>query len=139
MARQEYTVGRRAYSGSARAVREAYMNPLISPYAIILQSSLYSQQKAENFLNTSNRFHTLEMATFVPISYTYVPTAPRSTSATARRKLTSKQSGIFNKLQRSKLSEAELSTPLPAAANDIGSDEFGIQGMLRSKCLGWWQ
>jgi hypothetical protein len=80
-------VGRRAYSGSARVGREAYMNPLVSPSAIILQSRLCSQQQAENFLNTSNHFHALEMATFVPISYTYVPTAPRSKSTTTRRNL----------------------------------------------------
>jgi hypothetical protein len=53
-------------SSSARAVREAYMNPLIPPSAIIFQSSLCSQQQAENSLNTSNHFHTLEMATFCP-------------------------------------------------------------------------
>ncbi|KAF8850006.1 hypothetical protein BDZ45DRAFT_697068 [Acephala macrosclerotiorum] len=93
----------------------------------MLQSSLYSQQQAKNFLNTSNHFHALEMATFVPISYTYVPTAPRSTSATARRKPTSKQSSILDKLQRSKLSEAELSTPQPVAANDIGGNKLGIR------------
>jgi hypothetical protein len=58
---------------------------------IFLQSSLCSQQQAKNFLNTSNLFHTLEMATFLPTSYTYVPTDARFKSATARSKPASKQ------------------------------------------------
>jgi hypothetical protein len=106
------------------------MNPLISPSAIILQSSLCSQQQAENFLNTSNHFHALQMATFVPISYTYVPTAPRSKSATARRKPALKPVSILDKVQHSKPSGAALSTPRPAAAAANGGDKLGIRGML---------
>lgn len=68
------------------------------------------------------------MATFAPISYTYVPTAPRSTSAIVRQQRPSKQSSIFEKLQRSKLSGAELGKPEAAAANDIGDDKLGIRG-----------
>jgi hypothetical protein len=92
---------------------------------------LCSQQQAKNFLNTSNHFHVLEMATFVPISYTYVPTAPRSKSATARSKPASKQSNILDKIQRIKPSSAALRTAQPAAAaNDIRGDKLGIRGML---------
>ncbi|KAI9774201.1 MAG: hypothetical protein M1839_001903 [Geoglossum umbratile] len=76
--------------------------------AIILQSSLCSQQQAGNFMNTSNRFYAREMATFVPISYTYVSTAPRSKSATARRKSDLKPVSIFDKIQRIKRSGAAL-------------------------------
>jgi hypothetical protein len=106
---------------------------LISPSAIIFQSSLCSQQQAENFLNTSNRFHTLEMATFDPISYTYVPTAPRFKSAAARRNPASKQSGILDKLQRSKQSGAAFDgprLPAPAAADNNRGYRSGIQGMF---------
>lgn len=119
-------MGLRAYSGSARAVREAYMNPLISPSAIIFQSSLCSQQQAENFLNSSNHFHALEMATFAPISYTYVPTAPRSKSTAIRCKPAPKQSNILDKFQHSKLSGPALSMVRLAAADDSGEDELGI-------------
>ncbi|KAL3418451.1 hypothetical protein PVAG01_10167 [Phlyctema vagabunda] len=59
------------------------------------------------------------MATFVPISYTYVPTAPRSKTATARLHPSSKQSSILEKLQRSNLNVAGRGTPQPAAASDI--------------------
>ncbi|KAH0535945.1 hypothetical protein FGG08_007156 [Glutinoglossum americanum] len=71
------------------------------------------------------------MATFVPISYTYVPTAPRSKSATARRKPALKPVSIFDKIQRIKPSGAALSTPRPAAAataaDDNGGDKLGIR------------
>jgi hypothetical protein len=50
-----------------------------------------------------------KMATFVPISYTYVPTTPRSKSTATRRKPAPKQSSILDKLWRSKLSGAALS------------------------------
>jgi hypothetical protein len=74
------------------------------------------------------------MATFVPISYTYVPTAPRSKSATARRKPALKPVSIFDKIQRIKPSGAALSTPRPAAAataaDDNGGDKLGIRSML---------
>ncbi|TVY20230.1 hypothetical protein LARI1_G001640 [Lachnellula arida] len=60
------------------------------------------------------------MSTFVPISYSYVPTVPRSKSATIRRKPTSKQLSILGKLQHNKLSRA-------AAADNNGGYESGIQ------------
>jgi hypothetical protein len=69
------------------------------------------------------------MATFVPISYTYVPTAPRIKSTTARLKPASQQSSILH----SNLSEAEISTPQPTAANDIGVGKLGIRGMSRDR------
>jgi len=97
---------------------------LISPTAIIFQFSLYNQQQAENFLNTSNHFHALEMTAFAPISYTYVPTAPRSKSTATRRKPAPKQSSILDKLQHSKLSEAALSMARLAVADDSGGDEL---------------
>src|SRR5579862_7038225 len=115
MARQECTVGCRAYSGSARAVRSLH-EPFDFPLCHHFAAHLCSQQQAENFLNTSNHFHALEMATFVPISYTYVPTAPRSKSATARRKPAPKQSSILDKLQHIKPSSTSLRTARPAAA-----------------------
>ena len=133
------TAGYSAYPLSARGVREAYINPLISVdfcylfYNIILQSSC-----KQNFLNTSNHFYALEMTTFaptsytfVPPSYTYVPTPPRSKSAAARGK---PASGIPDKLHRSsKLSDPALDGPrLPAttAAGNDGSYRSGIQGMF---------
>jgi hypothetical protein len=91
------------------------MNPLISPSAIILQSSLCSQQQVENFLNTSNRFPALEMATFV--SYTYIPTAPRSKSATARRKPASKQSSILDKIQAHQAEQCSTSHSLTSSSS----------------------
>ncbi len=51
------------------------------------------------------------MATFAPISYTTVPTAPRSKNVASPRKPASKQLSILNKLQRGKLSRAAGSTP----------------------------
>jgi len=119
------TTGRRAYSGSARAVREAYMNPLISPSL----QSFYSPvlQRAENSLNTSNYFHALEMATFDPISYTYVPTVPRFKSAVARPKPAPKQVSFSDEIQRAKPSSTSLSTPRPPAATD--NDRSGRSGI----------
>ena len=125
--------GHRACRGSESAVREAYINSLISLSLLSFAVQLYSQQQAQNFLNTSNHFHALEMATFDPISYTYVPTAPRFKSAAARRNPTSKQSSILDKLQRSKLSGAALEDPqLPAqaVADNNGGYRSGIQGMF---------
>jgi hypothetical protein len=52
----------------------------------IFAVQLYSQQQAQNFLNASNHFHALEIATFDPICYTYVPTVPRSKNAATRCK-----------------------------------------------------
>jgi hypothetical protein len=68
------------------------------------------------------------MATFAPISYTYVPTVPRSKSTAIRHKIAPKAVSTFNKLQRSKLSEAVFSTTQLAAAPDIGDDKLGIRG-----------
>ncbi|KUJ10218.1 uncharacterized protein LY89DRAFT_739958 [Mollisia scopiformis] len=81
------TAGHKAYSGSTRAVREAYINPLISPsLPSLFAVQLYSQKLAENFSNTLSDFHALEMATLAFKPYTYKPTAPRSKStATYRR------------------------------------------------------
>lgn len=78
-------------------------------------------------MNTSNHFHRLEIATFVPISYTYMPTAPRSKSTATRYKPAPKQSRILNKLQHSKLSEAALSMARQAAADDSRRDKPGIR------------
>jgi hypothetical protein len=71
---------------------------------------LYSQQPAENFSNTPNRFHVLEMATFAK-PYSYVPTPPRSKSTVTRRKPAPKQVSIFDKLQYIKPNNAAVSTP----------------------------
>ena len=130
MARQECTVGRRGYSCSVRAVREAYMSPGFPPSAIFLQSSFHSQQQAENFLNTSKYFHALKMATLAFKPYTYVPTAPRSKSAISRRKPASKH---LEKLQQSKPSSIVLDgprLPAPAAADSNRGYRPEIQGMF---------
>ncbi|KAI9760293.1 MAG: hypothetical protein M1840_002570 [Geoglossum simile] len=71
------------------------------------------------------------MATFDPIPYTYVPTAPRFKSTKAPYNRTLKQVSILDKIQRIKVSGATLSMPrLPAtvaAANDSRNDEPGIR------------
>lgn len=82
----------RFWEGSARSLHEPFDFPLCHHFLVRFV------QQAENFLNTSNYFHTLEMATFAPISYTYVPTAPRSKSTATRRKPALKQSSILDKL-----------------------------------------
>ena len=87
-------------------MREAYMNPLISPSAIIFQSSLCSQQQAENFSTTPNHFHPLQMATLAFKPYTYKPTPPRSKSTVTHRKPAPEQISILNKLQHIKSSGA---------------------------------
>ena len=68
------------------------------------------------------------MATFVPISYTYVPTAPRSRSTATRSKPALKPVSIFDKLQHINPSSTEFSMPQSAAVDDYGSGDFGIQG-----------
>ena len=78
MIRREYTVGCRAYSDFALAVRGTYIYPLIFFSAVVLQSSLRSRQQAKDFLNTSSYFHALETVTFVSIFHIYVPIAPCS-------------------------------------------------------------
>jgi hypothetical protein len=114
--------------GSARSLQ----NPLISPsLPSFLQSSCTASSK-QNFSTTYNHFHALEMATFSPISYNYVPTALRSKSAATRCKPASKQLNILDKLQHSKLSYTALDGPqLPAAAAaNNGGYRSGIQGMF---------
>jgi hypothetical protein len=73
-------------------------------------------------------FPLLEMATFDPIPYTYVPTAPRFKSTKAPYNRTPKQVNILDKIQRIKASGATLSTLRPpavvAAAN--GSRMTGL-------------
>jgi hypothetical protein len=71
------------------------MNPLIP---LCHHFPVQFVQQAEDFSNTSYHFHALEMANFVPISYTYVLTAPRSKSTATRRKPAPKQSSILDKL-----------------------------------------
>lgn len=102
--------------GSARSPHE----PLDFPSAIFSQSSLCSQQQAGNFFTISNHFHALEIATFAFKPYTYVPSAPRSKSATPRRKSAWKQSSILDEPQRIKASSTSLRTPRPAV---VGADD----------------
>jgi hypothetical protein len=117
------TAGHRAYSGSARAVREAYMNPLISPSRPSLFAiQLYSQQPAENFSTTPNYFHPLQMASLAFKPYTYKPTPPRSKSAATRHKPAPEQVSLLNKLQQIRSCSASLSTPRPAAAAAADGD-----------------
>jgi len=130
------TAGHRAYSGSARAVREAYMNPLISlSLPSFFAVRLYSQQPVESFSTTSNHFHALEMATFAfKPQYTYKPTAPRSKSTATRRRPAPRQVSTLNKLQDIMSSGASFSTlrpvaPAAAAADDDGGYRPGIRGM----------
>lgn len=95
-------------------------NFLISLLLLSFIIQLCNQQQTENFLSTPQYFYVLEMSTFVPISYNYVPTAPRSKGTTARRKSTSKQLSILDKLQRNKLGCA-------AATDSNGGYKSGIQ------------
>ncbi|KAI9779869.1 MAG: hypothetical protein M1839_007182 [Geoglossum umbratile] len=71
------------------------------------------------------------MATFDPIPYTYVPTAPRFKSTKAPYNRTPKQISILDKIQRIKASGSALGTPrLPAAvaaANDSRNDRPGVR------------
>jgi hypothetical protein len=100
--------------GSARSLLEPFEFPIS---AISFKVQLCSQQPAENFSTTPNRFHALEMATFAfKPQYTYVPTPPRSKSAATRRRPAPKQDNIFDKLQQIRSSSTSLSTPRPVAA-----------------------
>lgn len=63
------------------------------------------------------------MATFVPIHYNYVPTAPRSRSKTARRKFSTKQPSILNENSRAKPIGVTPNAPRPPA--DVAADENG--------------
>ncbi|KAH7336556.1 hypothetical protein BKA65DRAFT_506698 [Rhexocercosporidium sp. MPI-PUGE-AT-0058] len=70
------------------------------------------------------------MATFAPISYTYVPTALRSKRATARHIPAPKQFNILDKLQQIKPRSTSISTARPAApgrADDIKGDKLGTR------------
>jgi hypothetical protein len=129
--------GRKAYSGSARAVREAYMNPSISPsLPSLFAVRLCSQQPAKTCAASSQRrtprptpshFQPLQMATLAFKPYTYKPTAPRSKSTATRRRPAPEQVSILNKLQHITSSDASLSTPRPPA--DDGGYRPGIRGM----------
>jgi hypothetical protein len=99
--------------GSARSLHKPFDFPYLCFFFEVQSRS--QQQRAENFLNTSNHFHALEMATFAPISYAYVPTAPRSKSAAARCK---PASSILNKLNNAALDGPRL--PATAAADNDG-------------------
>jgi len=70
------------------------------------------------------------MATFVPISYTYIPTPLRSKSTVTCYKPAPKQLSILNKLQHSKLSEVAFSMARLAAADDSKRDKLGIRDKL---------
>ena len=109
-----------AYSGFARAMREAYMNPLIST-GISFAVQLYSQQLGKNFSTTPNHFHAPKMVVFVETEYIYKPTPSRSKNTTTRRKPGPEQLSTLNKLQHIKSSGASLSTPRPAAAARAGT------------------
>jgi len=73
------------------------------------------------------------MATLESISYTYVPTVPRSKSTKAPRKPYPKQVSILDKIQLSKPSSSALGTPRPpaevAAADDSRNDGSGFRSM----------
>jgi hypothetical protein len=87
--------GRRVYSGSARSLHEPFDFPVS---AILLQSNCTASSKPRISLTTPNHFHALEMATFAPIPYTYVPTAPRSKSAATCSKPAPKPVSILDKI-----------------------------------------
>jgi hypothetical protein len=101
------------------------MNPLISPSLSSFRSPVVQPAASRNFLNTSNHFHALEMATFDPIPYTYAPTAPCSKSAAIRRQPALMQVSIFDKIQRIKSSSTLLSTARPAEAVAAADDNRG--------------
>lgn len=114
--------------GSARSLHEPFEFPRLCHLSAV---QLCSQQPAENFSNTPNRFHALEMATLAFKPYTYVPTPPRSTSTATRRRPAPKQVSILNKLQQIRSSSTSLSTPRPAAAaaaDNDGGYRPGIRG-----------
>jgi hypothetical protein len=78
-------------------------------------------------------FPLLEMATFDPIPYTYVPTALRFKSTKAPYNRTPKQVSVLDKIQRIKASSAALGTPQPpaaVAAVNESNDGPGIRSML---------
>ena len=82
----------------------------------------------------------LEMATFEPIPYTYIPTAPRSKSRAARSKITSKQFSVGKNLRIEPRSVA-LNVLQPstgamarAAADDDADGRARIRGMSAIVC-----
>jgi hypothetical protein len=109
------------------------MNPSIFPSLPSFCSP--AVQPAENFLNTPNHSHAIEMATFAfKPQYTYVPTPPRSKSAATRRRPAPKLS-IFDKLQQIRSSSTSLSTPRPVAPAMTVADgdrgyRPGVRGMI---------
>ena len=128
--------GRRAYPEPESAVRDAYKKPIEFPAsAIFWQPYCAASSDPENFFKTSKHIHALEMATFNPISYKYVPTVPRSKSALSRPKPGRKQSSIFDKTQHAKPNGAALGSHRPAAAveaaDDNGGYRSGSRGMSR--------
>ena len=131
---QYATAGYKAYSGSVRAVQEAYFNPLISLSLLSLFAvQLYSQKLVENFLNTLSNFYTLEMATLAFKPYTYKLTILCSKSIAIYYKPIAEQVSILNKLQHIILSGALLSTPW-LVANDKGYKP-GIRS-IKWRCIG---
>ncbi|OAF59176.1 hypothetical protein VC83_04382 [Pseudogymnoascus destructans] len=75
-------------------------------------------------------FDALNMATFAPIPYKYVPTASRPRGANARRKPTPEQSSILNDHSPAKQKGVALDAPWPAvgaATDEKGSGMPGYQ------------
>lgn len=111
-----------------RGLREAYINPLISPsLPFLFAVHLCSQKLAENFSNTFSDLHALEMATLAFKPYTYKLTAARSKSTATHRKPAEEQVSILNTLQHITSNNASLSTSRPAA--DDRGYKLGIRGM----------
>lgn len=78
-------------------------------------------------------FDALNMATFAPIPYEYVPTPSRSRGAKARRKPVPEQSSILNDHSPAKQMGVALDAPWPpvgAAADENGSCMPGDQGIF---------
>ena len=119
----------RFWEGSA-SLHEPFDLPLCHHFPVQFVQPAASRE----FLNTSNHFHALEMATFAFKSqYTYKPTPPRPKSTATRRKPALEQVSILNKLQHIRSSSASLSTLRPAVAaaddDDNGGYGPGIRGM----------
>jgi len=84
---------------------------------------------SREFINTSNHFHVIEMATFAFKSqYTYKPTLPRPKSTATRRKPALEQVSILNKLQHIRSSSVSLSMLRPAEAAADDDDNNGGYG-----------
>lgn len=80
------------------------------------------------------------MTTFEPISYTYVPTPPRSKSTTVRHKIPPKPLSILHKNQCIKPSGVALEKPrllaVAAAVGDIRDERSKVQGMFSYMDIG---